>query len=187
MAKIVLINGKAASGKTTTARIIKRYLEEKGNRVLITPFAAYLKFICKEYLEWDGKKDEQGRHTLQYVGTDLVRKKNPNFWSNTIVEFIKVFSDEFDYFIIDDCRFPTEVDCFDGFDYITIRVERPDHENHLSPEQRIHESETALDNWAFHIYFANYEGLDILEDNVRKMMFLVPWFSMGEECETTNN
>ena len=80
MAKIILISGKGEHGKTTTARIISNKLEENGKRVAIVPFASYLKFVCKEYFGWDGKKDEKGRQTLQYVGTDVVRRKDPDFW-----------------------------------------------------------------------------------------------------------
>ena len=37
---------------------------------------------------------------------------------------------------------------------LTIRVERPGHENALTPEQRQHPSETALDNFPhdFHVF-----------------------------------
>lgn len=80
MAKIILISGKAEHGKTATARIIKERLESEGKTVTIVPFASYLKFVCKEYFGWNGKKDLDGRKILQHVGTDVVRKKDPDFW-----------------------------------------------------------------------------------------------------------
>ena len=73
--KVITISGKAQNGKDTTARLLKDVLEDDGNTVLIAHYADLLKYICKQFFGWDGNKDEQGRHTLQYVGTDVIRKE----------------------------------------------------------------------------------------------------------------
>ena len=77
--KVILITGRARSGKDTTANITKKILEERKKSVLIAHYADLLKFICEKYVGWDGKKDEQGRALLQWLGTDVVRESDPDF------------------------------------------------------------------------------------------------------------
>ena len=45
--RIVLISGKARSGKDVSAKIIKEYLLKAGKRVLITHYADFLKEFCR--------------------------------------------------------------------------------------------------------------------------------------------
>ena len=144
MAKLILISGKAESGKTLTANIIKERLENRVKKVTILPFASYLKFICREHFGWDGKKNEEGRRILQHVGTDIVRERNPNFWVKTVVDFVDTFGQDFDFIISDDVRFPNEIMYFadiGNIDFLTIRVSRLEYENSLTDEQRQHSSE----------------------------------------------
>ena len=150
--KIILISGKAEAGKTTAANIIKYYLCGIGKRAAIVPYGQYVKDTAKMIFGWDGQKDENGRQLLQWWGTDVVRKKNENFWVNTVMRLAAVLDGEIDYLIIDDCRFPNEIDLWkDEYGYLTLRIERPGHENALNDEQRKHPSETALDDYVFDI------------------------------------
>ena len=148
--KIVCISGKAENGKTTTAKIVKTILAEKGYRSLITNYAGILKFICTNYFGWDGNKDEEGRALLQRVGTDIVRKQDPDFWVNFMKSVLKLFNNEWDYVLIDDVRFLNEIEGLkDEFDVVTLRINRPGYENSLTEEQRKHPSETTLDSYKF--------------------------------------
>ena len=63
---VIMISGKAESGKDFTASILKEELEKKGRKILIVHYADYLKFIAKEYFGWDGVKDEKGRNIFAY-------------------------------------------------------------------------------------------------------------------------
>lgn len=146
--KIITISGHAQNGKDTIAKMIKDNLEFDGNKVLLTHFADLLKYICRSFFDWNGEKDEAGRHILQYVGTDVVRKKMPDFWVDFILSILKLFNKEWDYVIIPDTRFPNEISKFvdNGFDVTHIRVERTNFESPLTKEQQQHPSETALDN-----------------------------------------
>lgn len=173
MAKVILLSGKGEAGKTSLANIIKKELEKANKKVLIIPFAGYLKFVAKQYFEWDGKKDENGRTLLQYLGTDIVRRKNPNFWVETVGNFINLFSEEFDFFIIDDCRFLEEIRYFKDINIIdnfSIRVKRLNYENSLTKDQRNHASETALDNYSFDLYINSETGLDNLKTAFRQTL-----------------
>lgn len=146
--KIISVSGKAQNGKDTTANILKSLLEEYGYRVRIVHYADLLKHICRSFFDWDGKKDDAGRNILQYVGTDVVRAKRPNFWVDFVIDVIDMFQDEWDYIIIPDCRFPNEIERLKecGFDVTHIRVVRDNFTSTLTEQQQRHPSETALDN-----------------------------------------
>ena len=104
--KVICISGKARHGKDTLAGILKNHLEDQGNRVLIAHFGDLVKYICEKFFDWDEQKDERGRTLLQYVGTDVVRTQEPNFWTDFIKKVLTLFPDEWDYVLIPDCRFP---------------------------------------------------------------------------------
>lgn len=155
--KVILISGKAMSGKDTTAQIMSKLLKRNGKRVLVTHYADLLKFICKNYFGWDGKKDKVGRRMLQYVGTDIIRKYNPNFWVSFVALMLKCFHENWDYVIIPDCRFQNEISTMvnSGFDTVHIRVIRSGFKTPLTEEQQNHPSETALDNISADYYIHN--------------------------------
>lgn len=151
--KVIAISGKARHGKDTSARFLKEKLVSKGYRVLIIHYGDLVKHVSKVVYDWNGIKDETGRSILQKVGTDIVRRKEPDFWVKHVIEVINLFKDEFDYALIPDARFPNEIDiprvafkCHpDSFTH--IRVIRPNFDNGLTEEQKRHPSETALDEY----------------------------------------
>jgi hypothetical protein len=146
--RVVCISGKARHGKDTVASYMKEELEKHGRTVKIVHYADLLKFICKEYFDWDGEKDEAGRSLLQFVGTDFVRKKKPSFWVDFVGDMLELFGAKWDYILIPDVRFPNEVLGMEerGFDVTHVRVVRPGMRPLLSDSQAMHESETAMDN-----------------------------------------
>ena len=54
--KVILLSGKAESGKTSVAKILKKKLEQENKKVLLVNFADYLKFVSQKYLGWNGIK-----------------------------------------------------------------------------------------------------------------------------------
>ena len=148
--------------------MLKEMLEKNGKKVLIAHFADLLKYICKTYFGWDGQKDERGRHILQYVGTDVIRAKSPDYWADFIVNFLSMFQDEWEYVILPDCRFPNEYELFkySGIDTKLVRVERPNFASPLTPEQQAHKSETALDGYDYDYVIQNDGDLDKLRATV---------------------
>ena len=146
--KVFAISGHAQNGKDTVAGMMANKLAENGNKVLVAHYADLLKYICRTYFGWNGEKDERGRHILQYVGTDVVRQKAPDFWVDFIVSILTLFDGTWDYVIIPDSRFPNEIDKLkqEGFDVQHLRVVRPNFISPLTPEQQKHPSETSLDD-----------------------------------------
>jgi len=169
--KVILLSAKARHGKDYTANILKRLLESDGKKVLICHYADLLKYICKTFFKWDGVKDDKGRSTLQYVGTDTIRKINPDYWVDFISGFLKMFPNEWDYVLIPDARFPNEIThmLLDGWDVMTVRVNRLNYESPLTEEQQNHISETALDGYQFDYYIDSESGIDNLRIEVEKL------------------
>jgi hypothetical protein len=176
--RIITISGKAKAGKDTTADFMKEILESKGYTVLIIHYADYLKFCCEKYFGWDGKKDEKGRELLQRVGTNVGRKRNPGMWTRVVGEFITAFGQDYDYILIPDTRFPDEIEFFKSKfpDTIAIKVNRGSFDNGLTPEQKAHESECALDEFNFDYYVINIFDLDFLKDEVTCFLY---YFTYG--------
>lgn len=160
--KIILVSGKARSGKDSFAKEVSAILKSRNQKVLVAHYAGLLKYICKEFFDWNGKKDETGRTLLQKVGTEGFRKKNPEYWVKFIKDIINVFPNEWDYVIIPDCRFKNEIESWkkDGYNIFTVRMERLDYQSQLTEEQQNHQSEVDLDDYDFDMKFCCPDGYE---------------------------
>lgn len=173
MKKIILLSGKAEHGKTTAAEILVDKLTKKGKKVIITRYAYYLKDLAKRYFGWDGTKNEEGRELLQKLGTNIIREalNKPTFHVNRICEDIEIAQDEFDYFIIDDTRFPNEIyypKAMFGEKVVSVRIKRMNDDetlfsSKLTEEQKRHQSEVALDDFNFD-YVISAKNIEQLEE-----------------------
>lgn len=171
----IILSGKSGSGKDMTAQFIKEELEKHGQKTLIIHFADAVKWFCRDFLNWDGNKDEVGRTLLQTVGTDIVRARHPNFWTGIVVGLIQAFEPykDFDVAVIPDARFPNEVNISleNLKNSVSVRIERKNADGSdwvnpvLTEDQRNHPSETSLDVFAFDYIIHNDEGLDMLRES----------------------
>lgn len=171
--KVICISGKAQHGKDTFARYLARELEHDKRKTLIVHYADMLKWVCSQFMGWDGEKDEHGRWLLQYVGTNVVRAQDADFWADTTARLIKYLETfcGWDYVLIPDCRFPNEIGALIklGFDIEHLRVIRPDFDNGLTEVQKNHPSETALDDVDPDYYIENRGGIENLRDAAETM------------------
>jgi len=165
---IICISGKARHGKDTTAEMLKTKLESQGKKVLVTHYGDLVKYICRTFFNWNGEKDETGRTLLQYVGTDIIRSAEPDYWVRFIAGILKFFQNHWDVVIIPDCRFPNEIEYIKNEfpdSVYSLRVERPNFTSDLTEEQLKHPSETALDNYEFDGVFVN-TTMEVLQTQV---------------------
>lgn len=171
---IITISGKARHGKDTSAKIIKKILEEKGKRPLKINYADFLKYLAAQYLNWDGKKDAAGRTILQQLGNEKVHRF-PTFWVDTAINIAKLFEDDYDYVIIADSRFPHDITRWidEGYKIVPIHVERLNFDNGLTAAQKKHPSETALDNFNFAIKIRINTLRQLEAELRRKIMHLI--------------
>ena len=147
MVKVILISGKAQHGKDTFAAMLRVKLRDAGKSVKITHFGDLLKYICKEFFEWDGRKDEAGRSLLQHVGTEIFRENDPNYWCRFIYE-VSQYINTFDYLIVADTRFLTEINQFpEAYKVRVIRIFNEDENYALNDNQQSHVSENDLNSY----------------------------------------
>ena len=127
-----------------------------------------LKYICKAFFNWNGEKDEAGRTLLQQVGTNVIRKVEPDFWVDFIAKVTGFFKDTWDYIIVPDTRFPNELEKLKANDanIFHVRVIREGFKSPLTEEQQQHPSETALDGIESDFTLINDKGIDDLYGGV---------------------
>ena len=168
MRNFICISGKAQNGKDTSAEMFKNELAIRGHSVLVIHQADLLKYICKAFFNWNGEKDEAGRTLLQQVGTNVIRKVEPDFWVDFIAKVTGFFKSTWDYIIIPDTRFPNELERLKTNDanVFHVRVIRKDFKSPLTEEQQQHPSETALDGIESDFTLLNDKGIDDLYGGV---------------------
>lgn len=169
--EVICIGGSALAGKDSMANCLTQILSEKGYKTLIIHHADYLKFVCKQYFGWDGVKDEKGRTLLQYIGTDVARKKDPYFWVSVVKSFISMFGQDYDFIFIPDCRFVSEIETYkELYKTTSIRMHRPNFDNGLTDAQKNHESEIALNNYPFDITINCSSGIDNVMESAKTLL-----------------
>ena len=153
MVKIAL-NGKIASGKTTTAKFIKDYFNDNYE---IFNFAGRLKELATELFDFD--PNNKDRKLLQDFG-EAVRSIKKDAWIKSLHNRTK----NLEFIIVDDMRTPDEFNYLKENGYILIRLNvspeiqekrikelyPKNYKEHL--ERRNHFTETALDDFSFDYY-----------------------------------
>ncbi len=169
--KVILISGHAGSGKDTTASILESGLKKEHFSVLICHYADLVKYVCRTFFHWDGVKDVSGRTLLQYVGTDVIREHDPNYWVRFLSDMLHFFEKEWDYVLIPDTRFPNEISVMkQQFDTLHLRINRGNYTGFLTEAQRNHPSETSLDDAEPDYWIQNSGTKEDLEKEVRKFI-----------------
>lgn len=153
MTKIIAFAGRKQSGKTSAAKLIMDSFPNK--QITIYSFATPLKQLCVDILGLDPKqcygedehKNEKvdcywndaqltAREVMQIVGTEWFRAMQHNVWADATIRKIQKESPEIA--IIDDCRFPNEVEAVQNAGGFVIKLNRNVHKS-------THASEVALD------------------------------------------
>ena len=154
--QIILIAGKARSGKSTIANFMIENLKKQGKKPCELQIGQYIKYYAMKYFDWDGKEETKPRNLLQELGTEVIRNKiDPDFHIDRLIQDIEVLSYFYDTFIVSDVRMPVEIEKpkkeFDNV--ITIKMIRESDE--LNNEQQKHVTETALDSYNEYDYIIN--------------------------------
>ena len=168
---IITFSGKAQHGKDSSVGILKNLLEEKNIRVLAVNYAEYIKHLARQYFDWNGEKDEKGRSLLQWLGVANVNQGIPNFWVDNVIGITKLLEGSYDYVLIGDCRFPKDINRWEeeGYNVISVHVERLNYDNGLTEEQKNHPSEVSLDDFEFTVKL-KVETLEELEVEIARVL-----------------
>ena len=155
---ILVLSGKARSGKNSFATFLQKHLKEDYHQVA---YATYLKMMCREHFDLthaqlygDLKEvpDERypradgscwtPREIMQHMGTEAFRTIDNQFWVKKLFGFIDRHN--LKNIIITDARFGDEVEVPLSRGGIHVRIER---EHDIFVNNTGHSSETALDEF----------------------------------------
>ncbi len=169
---IILLCGKARSGKSTIGKYLKNKLDKK---VIQIQIVSTLKNYVKTYFNWDGSEETKPREILQQLGTDIIRKKlgKETLFIDRTIEDIDIMSHFYDIFVIDDIRLTIEIESIRKHfkNVIVVNVVREIENNELTSEQKKHITETGLDNFKDYDYtIINNKTLNDLKDEVNKFI-----------------
>ncbi len=168
--QIIILTGKAGSGKSKTASLfINAY---KNKKAISLAYSSYLKSIAKNVLAWDGNDKTKPRTFLQDLGNKLIRKINKSFLINRMIEDIKVYSYFYDVIIISDARFVEEIESIKSIykKVLVIKITR-DKKNNLTEKQSKDITETALDKYKLYDYIIENNGsVKKLEEKVKQIV-----------------
>lgn len=170
--QIILIGGKARSGKDTIADFMSDLLEKEGKKVCKIQIGQYIKYYATRYFGWDGKEESKPRDLLMKLGTEIIREKiDPDFHIDRLIQDIRVLSYFYDYFIVSDVRLPNEIEKpksnFENV--VTIKMER--YSDELNSIQKKHITEIALDEYDGFDFVVNNDGsLEELEEKAKDIL-----------------
>lgn len=170
--QVILIGGKARSGKDTLADFLTENLEKQGKKVCKIQVGQYIKYYAMKYFGWNGEEETKPRDLLIELGTEIIRKKiDPDFHIDRLIQDIKVLSYFYDTFVVSDIRFPVEIEKpKKEFDNVTtIKMIRNSDE--LNDAQKSHVTETGLDSFNSFDYVIENEGsLEELKEKAMKIV-----------------
>ncbi len=170
--KVILIAGKSGVGKTKTAQILKKELEKRKQKVVITEYSKYIKLFAKEMLDWDGLEPKP-RAFLQEMGS-FIRENlhHKDLFIKRMLTDMEVYEKFMDIVIISDVRMPEEIIKIKEkyLEVITILVTKKDGDYLLSSKEKAHKTEHALDNYNDYNYVINNDDEEDLYDNVLEVM-----------------
>ena len=173
---IILVSGKAGVGKTTFADFVMKNLPPDVKKYSAKgAFATVVKQVAK-MMGWNGQKDDNGRKLLQNVG-NVGREYNSDTWVGTLINFLmEVNIIPLDLIIIDDWRFPNELNWFldKSLEYkvYTVRISAPNRESLKGTPYYNDVSETSLpDEPSNYNYYIDNEGsLEALEQAAKDVL-----------------
>jgi len=171
--KIILLAGRANTGKDSSAEYFDEYYREQGLDVVNIQIGYYIKMYAKAIAKWDGDNETKPRQLLQDLGTELIRKHiDEYFFIKRLLQDIDIYSRYFDVITISDGRMPEEMDSLKEAypEAINIHVTRPGYVSKLTKGQKAHITETQVDEYSKYDYeIVNDGSLEDLKKQVYKM------------------
>lgn len=167
---IILIAGKARSGKNTVSKILESEFIKEKKEVIISPYTKYLKEYIHNITDWNIEdENNKPRDLLQKLSSELIKEKLglENIFINRQIEDIKIYSYFKDVIIINDVRFPKEIDTIKNIftNVVSIQVKRSNYISGLTKEQLQDVTETSLDNYNNFDYIIENDNIESLKED----------------------
>ena len=168
--KVYVIAGKARSGKTQAARILKKLYEERGFKVVISEYSKYVKLFAKELLGWDMVSEPKPRDFLQEMGDYVRTLKEDIYFVKRMNEDLSIYEKFVDVVIISDARLPQELDGLENYKPIKIKVANCLPLYDLTEKQASHLTEHALDTYDHYDYIFSDLSIEKMEEELKNMI-----------------
>ena len=167
---IILIAGKARSGKNTVSKILESEFIKEKKEVIISPYTKYLKEYIHNITDWNIEdENNKPRDLLQKLSSELIKGKLglENIFINRQIEDINIYSYFKDVIIINDVRFPKEIDTIKNVftNVVSIQVKRSNYISGLTKEQLQDVTETSLDNYNNFDYIIENDDIELLKED----------------------
>ena len=171
---IILIAGKARSGKSTVCWYFKEVFEDNDKKVIVSPYTKYLKKYISDITGMEVTEDNKPRDLLQRLSSDLIKERlgYHDFFIRRQIEDLSIYSYFADVILIPDVRFPNEIESIKKAfsNVISIGVIRSDFISDLTKKQQEDITETALDNYSDYDYVIS-NGMKVdLKSEVNKII-----------------
>lgn len=166
---ILIISGKAQTGKTTTVNLLKEHFPDITEIVIAKP----MKEMAKDYFNWNGDEETKPRSLLQAIGNYARFTLNkPEFFINRAIGDIQLLEPYKKLFVVSDCRFRNELYSFKASfkDIIAIRIDRTNFTSPLTLEQQCHESEIDLDSEKGWDYIISASNVDEIKEQLKPII-----------------
>ncbi|MBQ8681699.1 MAG: hypothetical protein IJ509_02170 [Bacilli bacterium] len=174
---IILIAGRARSGKSILAECLKEEYRKQNKKVVMSPYTKYLKHYIEEITGEKIQEENKPRDLLQQISSEVIKGQlgKKNFFIDRQIEDIEIYSYFADVILVPDVRFPEEIKVIkEKFNnVVSIGVIRKNYISTLSLKQQTDITEVALDG--YHDYDFEVENTektnlyDIAKDIINKI------------------
>lgn len=166
---IILIAGKARSGKGTVASYLEQEFLKLNKKVVISPYTKYLKKYIEEITGEELDEEQKPRDLLQKISSELIKKElgKKNFFIQRQIDDLEIYSYFMDVVLIPDVRFPYEIEEIRKrfSNVIAIGIERKEYISTLTLEQQNDITEVSLDDYTNYDYkLINYDEFRLQQD-----------------------
>jgi molybdopterin-guanine dinucleotide biosynthesis protein len=123
---VILLSGKAGSGKTTFSKFLVDIISSKKYSAYGISLSAWVKAAAESFFFWDGKKDERGRKLLIDL-TNIGHQYDEYTWVKHFSKFL-CRNPAIDFIVIDDFRYMDDVERIKSLvdvQLFKVKIERP--------------------------------------------------------------
>lgn len=170
---IICICGKARSGKSTVSSYLYKLFTSDHKKVIVSQYTKYLKKYIEDVTGKDILDDSKPRDLLQNYSKDIIKGilGDRDFFIRRQIEDINFYAYFFDVIIINDVRFPMEIEELKArFDNVlSIGVKRDNYSSDLSIDEMNDITETALDGYNDFDYVIYNDNIDSLKSDTFKL------------------
>ena len=166
---IIILSGKAKSGKDLSFNYIKKLTNKK---IISLSYSNYLKQYVSNITSWDFKEETKPREFLQNFGIEFLPKIKEDFLIKRTLEDIDIYSYFYDLIVITDARLIKEIEIPKNKykNIYSIRINKLNNNYQMDEKLKKHITETNLDNYNKFDYMINYDNNEQLNNKLKEIL-----------------